>query len=121
MGNKHELVAHLRADLKTAMRDRRMAEVMVLRSLIAAVDDAQAVPVGNLHETYVLRAFGDPSVEVPRRDLMPEDLRQLLESERSARLVAAEEYRAAGYYGRADELIDAAKIIDRYLNGSEVV
>ncbi|AOH85996.1 hypothetical protein AWL63_20590 [Sphingomonas panacis] len=100
------------------MRDRRTAEVMVLRSLIAAVDDAQAVPVGKLHETYVLRAFGDPSVEVPRRDLGPEDLRQLLESERNARVVAAEEYRTAGHYSRADELIAAAEIVGRYLNGS---
>jgi len=118
MNDLQELAARLRADLKAAMRGRRVAEVKVLRGLIAAIDDAQAVPVGNLHETYVVRAFGDPSVEVPRRDLGAEELRQLLESESRARLAAAEGYRAAGHHVRAEELTAAAKIVDRYLDES---
>jgi len=117
MSDLQELTARLRVDLKAAMRGRCLAEVKVLRGLIAAIDDAQAVPVGSLHETYVVRAFGDPSVEVPRRDLGAEDLCRLLESESSARLAAAEEYRAAGHQDRAEELIVAAKIVGCYLDG----
>ncbi|MBB2157927.1 hypothetical protein HLH33_16740 [Gluconacetobacter diazotrophicus] len=116
MSDLQELTARLRVDLKAAMRGRCLAEVKVLRGLIAAIDDAQAVPVGSLHETYVVRAFGDPSVEVPRRDLGVEDLRRLLESESAARFAAAEEYRAAGHHDRAEELTAAAKIVGRYLD-----
>ncbi|MCQ8280149.1 hypothetical protein NFI95_17030 [Acetobacteraceae bacterium KSS8] len=117
MSDLQELTTRLRVDLKAAMRGRCLAEVKVLRGLIAAIDDAQAVPVGSLHETYVVRAFGDPSVEVPRRDLGAEDLRRLLENESTAYLAAAEEYRAAGHHDRAVELTAAAKTVGRYLDG----
>ncbi len=64
MSDVQDLTGRLRTDLKAAMLGRRVAEIEVLRSLIAAIDDAQAVPVSSLHETYVVRAFGD----LPRGD-----------------------------------------------------
>lgn len=116
MSDVQDLKGRLRTDLKAAILCRRAAEVTVLRSLIAAIDDAQAVPVSKLHEKYVVRAFGNPSVEVPRRELATGDLRQLLESERDVRVEAAEEYRALGCNSRADKLTVAAKIVARYLD-----
>ncbi len=62
------------------------------------------------------RAIGDPSVEVPRREIGDRELRQLLESEREVRLKAAEEYRALGRNSRADALTVAAEIVARYFD-----
>ena len=43
------LKARLRADLKLAMRARAKLDVGVLRALIAALDNAQAVQIGKTH------------------------------------------------------------------------
>ena len=45
-----------RADLKNAMQAKASDEVRVLRTLIAALDNAEAVPGGD--GPYVARAFG---------------------------------------------------------------
>ncbi len=61
------LKQRLREDLKAAMQAKAADEVRVLRALIAALDNAEAVPP----ETgpYVPRAFGDATAERPRRQL----------------------------------------------------
>ncbi|KRE17440.1 hypothetical protein ASE63_13390 [Bosea sp. Root381] len=109
-------LAMLKTHLRTAMRDRKTAEVTTLRGLISAVDNAQAVPVGDKHDTYVFHAFGDSAVEVPRRALSRDDLRVLVEAEIRNRNEAAEDYRRLGRDDKAQELTDEAQILSRHLD-----
>ena len=109
------LLAMLKADLRTAMRERKAAEVTPLRGLISAIDNAQAVPVGDRHDTYVFHAFGDSAVEVPRRALSQDDIRQLIEAEIGARNDAAADYRRLGRDDKARELTGEVQILSRYL------
>ncbi len=109
-------LAMLKADLRTAMRERKAAEVTTLRGLISAIDNAQAVPVGDRHDTYVFHAFGDSAVEVPRRALSHDDLRALIEAEIRSRNDAAEDYRRLGRADKAQELMEEVQILGRYLD-----
>lgn len=113
-------LAVLKADLQAAMRDRKAAEMRTLRGLISVIDNAQAVPVGDRHDKYVFHAFGDSAVEVPRRALSQDDIRQLIEAEIRARDDAAAGYRRLGRGDKAQDLTDEAQILRRYLgsNGS---
>ncbi|MDQ1092876.1 uncharacterized protein YqeY [Xanthomonas sacchari] len=109
------LVARLKSDLTAALRARNAAEIAVLRQLIAAIDDAQAVAVGDRHDRYRVHAFGDPAVEVPRRSLDDAALRALLEREIHARGAAATTYRRLAQDERAQALDDAVRVLRRYL------
>jgi uncharacterized protein len=109
------LQSRLRADLKIAMRERRDRERDVLRALLAAIDSAQAVPVGDRHDKYRVHAFGDPAVEVPRLQLSLDALEDLLRREQQDRLTAAEQMSALGQPGRAFILREEAGIIETYL------
>lgn len=97
------LRARLRADLTAAMKARRTAAVAPLRSLLAAVDNAEAVEVTAAPSTsgeHVAGAgVGVGSTEVRRRTLSAADLRALVEAEVADRVAAAAEYAA---HGRAD-------------------
>jgi uncharacterized protein YqeY len=109
------LVTRLKADLTTAMRARNAAEVAVLRQLIAAVDNAQAVAVGDRHDTYVVHSFGDPAVEVPRRPLDEAALHRLIDDEIHTRRDAAATYRRLAQGAQAQALDDAITVLARYL------
>ena len=104
------LKERLRADLKAAMQARAADEVRLLRTLIAAVDNAEAVP--GEHKN-IQRAFGDPSGEVARRELYGEDLATLLGHEIEERLAAAAGYDASQPDLAARLRADAA-LIGRY-------
>ncbi len=105
----------LRTDLKSAMRTRTSLDVSVLRSLIAALDNAQAVPVGDQHARYVDYEFGDPSVEIPRLVLDAADVEAVLEREASEWSVAADRFEALGQSDKSAELRKQATIVARYL------
>ena len=87
--------ARLREDLRAAMRARNAAEATVLRTLIAALDNAEALPGPRGHVPYVVRPFGDPAVEVARRTLSADEVEAVLEGERAERLAATLEAEAA--------------------------
>jgi uncharacterized protein YqeY len=109
------LQARLREDLRAAMKARASGEVSLLRVLIAAVDNAQSVPVGDGHQRYVELKFGDGSAEVPRLELSEADLTLLLEREAAARDAAAAELDRLGQAGRAQVMRDEAGWVRRYL------
>jgi hypothetical protein len=88
--------------------------VRVLRALVAAIDDAQAVPPGEQHARYVVHAFGDRSAEVPRLRLTEEDVRRLLAHEAAARTSAAAEMERLGQNDRAKELHKETAVIASY-------
>jgi uncharacterized protein YqeY len=109
------LKARLRADLKQAMRARASLEVGVVRALIAALDNAQAVPIGDAHQRYVVHAFGDGATEVPRLVLDAARVEGLLGDELAGRLQAADQIEGLGRAERAAELRAEAAIVARYL------
>src|SRR6185503_4429007 len=106
---------HIRTDLREAMRAKRMDEVAVLRTLIAALDNAEAITVAP--ERYTERAFGDPATEVPRKLLSAAEVAAVLEAEQREKLTAAAELERAGRAADAVKLRDAAAIVSRYLTG----
>jgi uncharacterized protein len=105
------LKERLRADLKTAMQARAADEVRLLRSLIAALDNAEAVPS---ESTYVPRAFGDPGAEVARLQLDDKAIDGLLAAEAAARIAAAADYERHGKAEEAQRWRHEAELIARY-------
>ncbi|MBW8755761.1 MAG: GatB/YqeY domain-containing protein, partial [Sphingomonadales bacterium] len=63
----------LRQDLKVAMQAKRGETAKVLRVILAAIDNAEAVPITESRATQPAR-FGDGSAEAPRRRLSPDEL-----------------------------------------------
>lgn len=107
------LVERLRADLKTAMREKRARDVSVLRSLIATVDNAQAVPVDASRKASDMLQFGDRAAEVPRRSLSADDVARLLALEIAERREAADEL-IVHSSERAQQLLNEIEVIERY-------
>lgn len=115
------LKERLRADLKTAMQARASDEVRLLRTLIAALDNAEAVPTAEAPDrTFVVRRVGDDAVEVPRLDLDTHAVERLLQAEIDARLAAAADYERHGENDAAARLRYEADLIARYCNKGSV-
>ena len=106
------LKERLRADLKAAMQKRTTDEVRLLRTLIAALDNAEAVPSAT--DKYVPRAFGDPDGEVARLDLDDDAVAKLLAVEVAARLAAVADYERHGQTAEAERLRAEVELIARY-------
>lgn len=106
------LKERLRGDLKAAMRERKPAEVAAIRTLIAAIDNAEAVPTEGLEERLRLR---EDVGEVARRELDPEALDAVLAREIESRLAAAGDYERHGRGDDAVRLREEVKLIERYL------
>ena len=106
------LKERLRADLKAAMQARANDEVRLLRTLIAALDNAEAVP--SVQTRYVPRQFGDPGGEVARRELDGSDVETVLAAEAESRLAAAADYEQHGRSEDAARLRREADLIARY-------
>ena len=107
------LKERLRADLKTAMQARANGELRVLRTLIAGLDNAEAVAVEGKPDPF--RKLGDPSGEVARRELDGAAVEELLVAEIEARRTAAGEYRRGGREAEADALLAEIALVERYL------
>jgi uncharacterized protein YqeY len=106
-----ELKERLRADLKTALRERRPRDVAVIRTLIAAIDNAEAQPIDEFEERIRQReAVG----EVGRRDLDKAALGELLAGEARSRLAAAQDYERHGRGEDAARLREEADLIALY-------
>jgi len=102
----------LRADLKSAMQAKASADVRVLRTLIAALDNAEAVP--SQQDRYVPRAFGEAGAEVARLDLDAAAVDDLLVTEIESRLAAAADYERHQRLDDGARLRDEADLIARY-------
>lgn len=109
------LKQRLRADLKAAMRTRDTTATTVLRAVIAAIDNAQAVPVDLSGPASAMRSFGDSAGEVARIMLGEDDLRILLAREAAEREEASVEMLRLGRPTDAERLADEAAIVRRYL------
>jgi uncharacterized protein YqeY len=108
------LKAHLREDLRAAMQTGSSLTIKAVRGLLAAVDNAQAVPVGGAHIRYTVLPFGHNLSEVPRRILTKGDIEILIEKEINDRNDTAATLECCGRPEAASTLRAEAKIVARY-------
>lgn len=102
-GHPTDLRAALRTRLRDAMRARDRPSVQVLRIVLGAVENAEAVPDDDRTQTERLVA-ADRAVDVARREVPEDEVRALVQGELDDRLEAAEQHRARG---QADEAATA--------------
>ena len=117
-----DLRGQLREDLTVAMRERDRETARVLRTVLAAIGNAEAQPP--VDQTPIsLRsdgpiagaAHGVGAAEVARRDLDEQAIRDLVEGERNERLASAEDLERRGVLAAADDLRRQAALLGRYL------
>jgi uncharacterized protein YqeY len=100
----------LQLALREAMRARDMIAVSALRSALAAIDNAGAVPAGPAPSAVATSphlagtAVGPGAGEVERRSLSEDEIEEITRAEVAERQAAAREYERAGHADRADRL-----------------
>lgn len=128
------LRSQLRAGLVEAMKQRDPGAMSVLRSAIAALDNAEAIDEADMIDPVAadgwapVERFDDSpndfiagarvgvgSTEAPRRSLSVDDVRSILQSEITDRINAARHYATRGRHDLAEELRDQAEILRHYL------
>lgn len=109
-----QLREQMKADLRQAMKARQSATVATLRALLAAIDNAEAVPVPAV--TMPVEPILGQSHEVPRKLLSADDIRQIIQKEADERRAASLKYANLGQAAEAERLQTAAQLIETYLN-----
>jgi hypothetical protein len=113
----------MRAALPAAMKQRDTTTVTALRSALAAIENAEAVPgaetpapiIGN--SGIAGGAVGLGAGDVPRRDLSETQVAEIVRREISDRHQAADLYERAGRDDHARELRDQADVLTGQLGG----
>ncbi|HRW10953.1 MAG TPA: GatB/YqeY domain-containing protein [Caldilineaceae bacterium] len=107
-----ELRNQMSQDLRMAMKNRDKVAVALLRTLMATLDNAEAVAVD--HATLP-KVPTTERHEVPRKELTSDDVQQLLERELAERQRAHGEYVALGLAAEAERLQTEIELISDYL------
>jgi uncharacterized protein len=110
--------SRLQAALRTAMKERDMVAVSGLRSALAAIANAEAVPppappsgqppAGDRH---VAGSVGPGGGEASRRAVAEDEATAIAAAEVTERRAAARDYEAAGHRDRARRLLCEAQAI----------
>jgi uncharacterized protein len=100
----------LKADLIKAMKARDKIAVATIRTMLGAIDNAEAVP---LPQGLVFAMDG--SAEVPRRLLTEEDIRAILTREWEERRRAHANYQALGLVEETERVLGEVAVFDQYL------
>ncbi|MFD4438262.1 hypothetical protein ACFWPK_00620 [Nocardia sp. NPDC058519] len=99
----------LRAALKPAMKARDLGAVSALRSALAAIDNAEAIDVGEMRAGAMEDSpVGLGAAEAGRRDLTDVEIEAIVRREIDERRHAATEYEHHGAIDRRDRLIAEA-------------
>lgn len=106
------LRARMALDLTAAMRDRDRVRMAALRSLMAALDNAGAVPLDARPP-----AVGLGAAEAPRRELDQHGVQAIVAEEIRTREVAAGEYRGISLPDAAARIEAEAEALRPYLGG----
>ena len=110
-----DLRALLQSALLPAMRAGDADTVAVVRSALAAIANAEAVPAPSTTPAgqgpFAGAATGVGSTEAPRRELTPDEVREVVERERQDRVQAAEESEAGGLGEYAARLRTQAAVL----------
>lgn len=107
-----KLQERLKADLTAALRDRDRPTVTALRTALAAVSNAEAVPSDNSYRHPIVGQLN----EVPRRELTEEQVEAILRAEAAERQKAIEEYESLGLADAAARLNAEQAALSRYLD-----
>jgi uncharacterized protein YqeY len=99
----------LRADLKEARKANDPEKVALIRTLIAAIDNAEAVDVQGL-------AAANGPGDAPRRRLSDQEIMNIVLREGAELRAAAEDYERHGRSDEANRLWLLSIIADRYAN-----
>ena len=106
------------------MRARDKAAVSALRTTLAALDNAEAVPVGEadlrglaLEQSPV----GAGATEAARRELSERSVVDVVRAEAAERLEIAARFTAPEHADRAAQLRAEAAVLLRFLDGSSTV
>lgn len=105
----------LRLALRVAMKSKDILATSALRSALAAIGNAEAVPQQDLGATVSRHVAGASaglaSAEAERKRLTREETARIVRAEISDRQAAARQYEAAGHPERADRLRREAQAI----------
>lgn len=113
--------ATLRRDLTAALKSRDRVAVAALRSALAAIENAEAIPAdhpvpgtaGSGHIAGSTTGLG--AAEADRRQLTEDDLLAIVEAEVHERSVSAAEYEQLGRDDHAQRLRAEADLLRQYL------
>ena len=111
-----EMKTRLRADLRTAMKDRNALDARVIRSLVAALDNAEAPALPQDHSAAAQHHFASRSAEVERLRLTLPQVQDILRAEQQERERAAAEFARLDKQEHAATLREEAGVIARYLD-----
>jgi len=103
------ITVQLRRSLREAMRARDMVAVSALRSALAAIANAEAVPVSEgatptSSPHFAAAAAGLGAAEAQRRELTEAEAGQIVQTEIAERLAAAAGYERGGHAEQAGQL-----------------
>ena len=101
------------AGLTAALKSRDRAAVAALRTALAAVANAEAVPASDKYQEPALNR----STEAPHRDLTEDQIVHILRAEAAERRTAIDEYETLGLTDQADRLRAELSVLDGYLGG----
>jgi uncharacterized protein len=108
----------LRTALVAAMKERDRVAVTVLRSTLAAIDNAEAVDATSAaggSSAIESSPVGIGVADVERRALSDEDIAQIVRAEMADREAAAADYDRAGRPERAEALRAEAQVLSSHL------
>jgi uncharacterized protein YqeY len=100
----------LKADLRAAMSAGDTQRVSVVRTLLAAIGNAEAIDLDASHPKEV-QGWGD----VARRELTTADLARIVRREAEELRSAADDYERHGQPDEAERLRSRASLVDGYL------
>jgi uncharacterized protein YqeY len=111
----HAMKVRMRTDLSVAMKGGRKDDARLIRTLIAAIDNAEAPPLPAGQNASDQLSFLEGAAEVERLSLGAEQVRALLLKEVREREDASAEMSRLGQSGRADTLHAEGEIVRRYI------
>jgi uncharacterized protein len=106
-----DLPARLRLALTAALRATDMTAVAALRSALAAIGNAEAIPVPVASSVTGRSAAGLGAAEAERRRLSPAQVAAIVQAEIDERREAAAQYERAGHADRAARLAAEAQAL----------
>jgi uncharacterized protein YqeY len=114
--------ALIRRDLGEAIRARDAVTAAALRSVLAALANAEAIDpveagqaIAGGHPTVAGSRLGAGAADAPRRELTAADMEAIVQGEIAERVEAAAVYRRRGHHDRAARLEEEAAVLRRYL------
>lgn len=118
--NASQFRAELRRELRVALKSRQPESVSALRTLIAALDNAEAVPVDadlprSIDGVIAHASLGVGSTEAARRELEMTDVQAILRELLDDYGTQARQYRSIQQFEAADRLERQADVVRAHL------